>query len=327
MFEEPHPPALPPAPPAPTEPDAGTGGEDATSNDAESRSEAPADALSQAQQPAPVDSLLIGPCPLEGEAASACLHEMERPPDKVRLAQVIIAWKGTLPGAPPHRDEQAARKLALELGHVARRKGMAFSTLIHKYSDEPGDGVYTIDNSAEGRFLPGIITVARRLGLGSVDVIKTRFGFHVVKRMAPSFTPKPRPLPELVGGVCPEQGEESARCGIDRPPKPGFKAPKQTVVAHVLVAYKGAMGRRRVARDRSAALALAVRLAHAARRAGADFSALAQRYSDDPGDGRYEVSAGSKLMPPFRTMALRLPLGGVDVVETRYGFHVMRRMK
>jgi parvulin-like peptidyl-prolyl isomerase len=70
-----------------------------------------------------------------------------------------------------------------------------------------------------------------------------------------------------------------------------------------------------------------VRVAHAARRAGADFKALQKRYSDDPGDGQYEVSAASGLLPAFKRLSLRLALGGVDVVETRYGYHVVRRMK
>ena len=155
----------------------------------------------------PSDSLLVGPCPLAGEVASTCLREPEKPADQVRILHILIAWKGTLPGAPAHRDEPAASKLALELGHAARTEGMDFVSLVHKYSDDPGAGVYTIDATAEGRFVEPFIIAARRLALGSVDVIRSQFGFHVMKRVPDGFDPAPRSLPDLIGGA------GCARCG------------------------------------------------------------------------------------------------------------------
>ncbi len=327
MFDKPADPALPPEPavPAdtaapPAEADAGPAVDVASAADAQRDASADPGAH-------PADSLLPGPCPLEGELASSCLRPADAPADAISVAHVLVAWRGTLPTAPPHRDEKAALKLAVELGHAARSKGMGFATLMHRYSDDPGEGVYVIDSSADGRFVEPFVAAARRLAIGSVDVVRSRFGFHVMKRTHPGWRPPPRPLPNLVPGGCPAEGEDAARCGVDRPPKPDWKAPKRVVVAQVLVAYKGAAGRRRVTRSRDDAQALAVRAVHAARRKGAKFKPLQERYSDDPGEGTYTVTAGSGFLPDFKRLARRLNVGGVDLVETRYGFHVLHRVE
>ena len=64
---------------------------------------------------------------------------------------------------------------------------------------------------------------------------------------------------------------------------------------------------------------------------GADFDVLMQAHSEDSGlaanpDG-YEVSPDAKLVLEFRRLGLRLQVDEVGVVETSFGFHVMKRVE
>jgi hypothetical protein len=65
--------------------------------------------------------------------------------------------------------------------------------------------------------------------------------------------------------------------------------------------------------------------------AGADFDALMRAHSEDTGlaanpDG-YVVTPDAQLVLDFRRLGLRLDVGEVGVVETEFGFHVMKRVE
>ena len=62
---------------------------------------------------------------------------------------------------------------------------------------------------------------------------------------------------------------------------------------------------------------------------GADFDTLMIAHSEDPGaltkpDG-YLVSPDAQLVLEFRQLGLRLNVGEVGVVQSDYGFHIMKR--
>jgi foldase protein PrsA len=64
---------------------------------------------------------------------------------------------------------------------------------------------------------------------------------------------------------------------------------------------------------------------------GADFDVLMQAHSEDSGlaanpDG-YEVKPDAELVLEFRRLGLRLQVDEVGVVETSFGFHVMKRVE
>lgn len=73
------------------------------------------------------------------------------------------------------------------------------------------------------------------------------------------------------------------------------------------------------------------RAEEAARRgkAGEDFSALVAEYSDDStkaNRGNLGVFTRDKMVKPFSDAAFLLPVDAVsDVVETKFGFHVIKR--
>jgi parvulin-like peptidyl-prolyl isomerase len=66
-------------------------------------------------------------------------------------------------------------------------------------------------------------------------------------------------------------------------------------------------------------------------KAGGDFDALMKQWSEDPGSagsGRaYAVTPDAQLVIEFKQLGLRLKVGEVGVVQSEYGFHIMKRVE
>ena len=114
-----------------------------------------------------------------------------------------------------------------------------------------------------------------------------------------------------------------------KPPPPARpSAPQESVRAsHVLIAFKGS-ARSTQTRSKEEAKKKATALVARAR-GGADFADLAKKHSDGPsapkgGDlGKFQRGA---MVKPFADAAFALNVGDVsDVVETPFGFHVIKR--
>ncbi len=106
--------------------------------------------------------------------------------------------------------------------------------------------------------------------------------------------------------------------------------PKKVSASHVLVQYMGAeRAGNAVVRTREQARAVADKVLERAR-AGDDFSRLAVDYSDEPGAAQRGGSLGrfghGQMVRAFEDAAFALDVGGVsDIVETSFGFHVIKR--
>lgn len=114
-------------------------------------------------------------------------------------------------------------------------------------------------------------------------------------------------------------------------PEPTAEKPPESVAAqHVLIAYRGAKNAPAgVKRSKAAAKTLAEEVATKAK-AGSDFSALVQEYSEDPGTKDRLGSVGKftpdKMVKPFSDAAFKLGVDEVSApVETEFGFHVIKR--
>ncbi|MDR6566198.1 MULTISPECIES: SurA N-terminal domain-containing protein [Chitinophaga] len=97
--------------------------------------------------------------------------------------------------------------------------------------------------------------------------------------------------------------------------------PDSVKVRHILIA-SGAQGGLpdSIAKKRADSLELAVK-------GGADFKALVNQFSDDPGSkqtgGEYELTPSSQFVPEFKDFAFDGSKGQVKVVKTQFGYHVM----
>jgi hypothetical protein len=288
---------------------------------AEAAAVPPAAAPSPTAAPAAV---MTDPCPAEGEDPAACPKKPEKIDDQIKVAHILIGWAGSLPGKTVTRTKDEAKKLAIDVAHQARKQGADFIPLMWQHTQDPGPGVYEATPEMRKRFVPEFGAMATSLGLGQVDIVESRFGFHVMKRLAFDFVAPEKPLEVIVTDACPGEGEDPAACPSKQDP-----APKEVEVTHILVAYEGAMrAAPEVKRTKEEAKKLSIELAHKGRKKGADFGKIKdEAKSDDPGPGTYPVSADAPMVPPFKAMALRLGAGQVDVVETDFGYHVMKRTK
>jgi parvulin-like peptidyl-prolyl isomerase len=99
---------------------------------------------------------------------------------------------------------------------------------------------------------------------------------------------------------------------------------------HVLIAYRGAKSAPKdVMRTKEKARALAEEIAKKAKE-GTDFTGLVKEHSEDPGTKDRMGSVGKftsdKMVKPFSDAAFKLKVDEVsDVVETEFGFHIIKR--
>ncbi|HEY5952353.1 MAG TPA: peptidylprolyl isomerase [Kofleriaceae bacterium] len=104
-------------------------------------------------------------------------------------------------------------------------------------------------------------------------------------------------------------------------------------VKHILISWKdveSAQDPRAQKRTKQEAEALVKSLVTQIK-AGADFDMLMKQHSEDPGSassGRaYPVSPDAQLVIEFKQLALRLNVGEVGVVQSDFGFHIMKRVE
>ena len=140
----------------------------------------------------------------------------------------------------------------------------------------------------------------------------------------PEPPPPPAPSAAPVPSVAPRAPAPTPTAKLDEP------VPESIAVQHVLIAYRGAKNApKTVKRSQAEAKQLAEQVLAEAR-GGADFSELAARYSDDPGAKASRGNLGKRkrdaFVPAFADAAFRLKEGEVsDVVETEFGFHIIKR--
>ena len=275
-----------------------------------------------APAPAALEKVLTDACPMPGEDPAACPAKPATVDDNIKVAHVLVGWDGSLPGKPIKRTKEEALALAKQIAHEARKPGNDFIGLVWKHSDDSGPGVYDVTPNMRGRYVPQFTAMALSLGVGQVDIVPTRFGFHVMKRVPFDFVTPEKPLIKVLTDLCPAAGEDPATCPTEQNPKP-----TKTTVSHILIGYMGSLPGENVTLTKDEAKKKAIEIAHQARKKGADFAALMKANSKDPGPGTYPVDKDAQLVPPFKQLGLSLGKGQVDIVETSFGFHVMKRVE
>ena len=108
-------------------------------------------------------------------------------------------------------------------------------------------------------------------------------------------------------------------------------------VKHILIGwrdlaanYQGKPDPRAAARSREDADTLATEILARAR-AGEDFDALMKQYSEDGGSAQtgksYTVTPDAGLVFEFKRLGMRLNVGEAGLVQSTYGWHIMKRIE
>lgn len=251
--------------------------------------------------------------PVEDLDSKDILGRKDTSPE-VQVKHVLIGWKDLSAAYRGHMDPRAeartnadAAKLAREIYERAQKED--FNKLVAEYSEDPGSKSPDAEPykvATDTQFVPEFKQLALRLMLNEVGIVKTNYGYHIIKRVPP---PPPDPL-------------ESADI-LARPPEPG-----PVSVQHVLIGWKGAPAARTATRTKEEADKLATEILNKVK-AGEDMTALMKQYSEDPGSkdtGKpYEVATDTQFVEPFKNLALRLKVGEAGLVKTPFGWHIIKR--
>ena len=200
------------------------------------------------------------------------------------------------------RTKEQARARAEMLSGLLRDRATDFVEVARRY----GDGLAAADESPDGRVLvrghtelePNVEAAAFLLHVGEVSVpVETPRGFVIVKR------------------------------GADQP-----VGPQRIGARHILIQYVGARNQNpRVTRSKEEAKALAEEILVKLRGA-ADWNELCAQYSDEPEaadrGGDLGMFAHGQMVPRFERAAFALAVDETsEVVESDFGFHVIRRYR
>ena len=257
------------------------------------------------------------PDPLE----SADILARPAEPGTVYVQHVLIGWKdapavaqGMGSPAAKARTKADADKLAKDM--LTKAKGGAdFKALMKEYSEDPGSKdngePYPID--AKAQMVPPFKKLSLRLKEGEVGMVKSTFGWHVIKRVPP-----PPPAADSL---------ESTDI-LKREPRDAEGEGQ----AHPARLDRGP--RRRPARQRSARARTSrssSRTPSPSSRRATKIEPLMKELSEDPGSAKtgegYDVTPDAGLVEPFKNLSLRLKVGEVGVVKTQFGIHIIQRVE
>ena len=111
--------------------------------------------------------------------------------------------------------------------------------------------------------------------------------------------------------------------------KIGSKSGAAAKASHILITFEGAeRADPTIKRTKEEAKAKANELLAQAKANPTGFAALATANTDDPGSkqngGEYDNIAPNQMVKPFNDFVFNSPIGSIGVVETDFGFHVIK---
>jgi parvulin-like peptidyl-prolyl isomerase len=242
---------------------------------------------------------------------------LDRPAEAgpVSVQHVLVGWKDApmaKRSADPRskdRTKEAADKLATDILAKAKVPGADFAKLMKDFSEDPGskDTGKAYDVASDAPFVDSFKKLSLRLHEGEVGLVKSPFGWHIIKRLPPDAL-------------------ESADIL-----KRDVQAPK-VKVKHILLGWTDAHAEdpRGTKRTR-AELEKLVADTKAKLANGAKIEDLMKAISEDPGSAKsgdgYDVTADAQFVPSFKNLSLRLKLNEVGVVKSPYGIHIIKRVE
>jgi parvulin-like peptidyl-prolyl isomerase len=233
----------------------------------------------------------------------------------VEVQHILIGWTGldaAMDAIKQPRTKPQADALATEvLGKV--RAGGDMAALMKQYSDDPGSAhtgkPYTVQ--ADSPMVVPFVALSLRLNIGEAGLVKTRFGWHVIKRVPP-------PPPDSLESVAILKRTTIA---------------DKTKVKHILLGWKAfhAEDPRGAARTRPELEKLVKATLAKLAKKGANFEAVMAELSEDPGSAKtgeaYDATPTAGLVKPFLDLSLRLNVNELGVVKTDFGIHIIKRVE
>jgi peptidyl-prolyl cis-trans isomerase SurA len=217
--------------------------------------------------------------------------------EEYSTAQITVMYKGAK-RAPVgiKRTKKEAKTRAEKVREMALKGVPSFAVLAERYSDHPsrrGGGVIRpIVPGKEPPDYDNYLEAVKTLKPGEVsEVVETPFGFHVIKRLK-----------------------------LER-----------ISASHILISYTDSAGTPKETRRKDQAKVLARKVLALAKKKDADFAALAREHSDCSSaerGGDLGCFARGRMVPRFDQIAFALKVGQISgVVETKFGFHIIKRTK
>ena len=236
----------------------------------------------------------------------------------VLVKHVLVAWAdlasdyaGRLDPRATKRSKADAARLAESVAAKLRASPGSIDALITEHSEDPGSLAHEpYAMTAETPFVPEFKQLGLRLQVGEVGIVTTRFGYHVMLRVAP---PPPDPL---------ESADILARTA----------SPGPALVQHILIGWEGRDATKdAITKTRTKAQADALATEVLAKvRAGGDMPALMKQYSEDQSSSDtgkiFTIEADMKMFESFVNLALRLDVGEAGLVKTALGWHIVKRV-
>lgn len=240
---------------------------------------------------------------------------------EVSVQHVLIGWKDTPAAAQGMSDPRAMARTKADADKLAQevlakvKAGEDMAALMKQYSEDPGskDDARVYPVTPGGRMVPPFQNLSLRLAMGEAGMVKTDFGWHVIKRVTPP--PPPPPAPDKLDSV-----DILARQPVTQKAK----------VKHILLGWAEVnTGDPRGAKRTRAELEALVKKTVADLKKGAKIEPLMKTLSEDPGSAAggtgYDVDPAATLVEPFKNLSLRLKVGEVGVVKTQFGIHIVER--
>ncbi len=237
----------------------------------------------------------------------------------VHVQHILIGWKdapavksGRGDDRAKERDKAKADEMAKDL--LARvQKGEDMAKLMKEFSEDPGskDNARAYPVSPDAPLVEPFKNLSLRLNEGEAGLVKSPFGWHVIKRVPP---PPPDPL-------------ESADI-LKREP-----VGQKVKVKHILLGWKDVNtgGDERAKKRDRAQLEKLVKDTVAKLQKGAKIEPLMKELSEDPGSAKsgegYDVTPDAGFVEPFKNLSLRLKPNEVGVVKTDFGMHIIQRVE
>lgn len=233
--------------------------------------------------------------PVETKEGYWILDRIE--PEEYSTAHILIQFAGAKLTKPAMKRKKAdAQKFAEKLAKQAKTGKEPFFVIAGRHSDSPSKtrgGV--IAPIRPGELIPGFepyLEAVKKLKDNEVSgVVETPYGFHILKRL---------PL-------------------------------KKIMVRHILIRYTGADKDPPEKRRKADALKLATKLESELKKNPENFEKVAKEKSEDASSsagGLMPPFARGQMLPRFEQFAFALKVGQVsNVVETKFGYHIIKREK